>query len=138
MHYLNRYEGIKRAKKVIRANPNWKDSMNTLIKTRTPCSCAMCSNDRKIIGITHQEQKMELENEVARYHSAKKYKKKTVIVEYRLKPDADKNKFWYSLYPVEWKKWHAYYDLKGANEAIARQADKFDWLEFRLKPEEKK
>ena len=55
MNYNNRQEGIKRAKKVIKANSNWRHSFNTLIKTRVPCSCMMCGNRRKWDGETRQE-----------------------------------------------------------------------------------
>ena len=133
MHYLNRLEGIKRAKRVIRDNPNWKNSFKILIKTRAPCSCAMCSRGRKTLGETQQEKKMNLELERERHHPKKK--KKSIIVKYRLRPDIDPDKFWYFLHSKEWKKWHAYLTIKGAKEAIAIQSRKFDWLEYRLKPE---
>lgn len=61
MHFLNRQKAIKKAKKVIRGNSNWKHSMQTLIKTRKPCSCPACSYSRKVYGITVQEKKADLE-----------------------------------------------------------------------------
>src|SRR5690349_15719797 len=58
---LRRQEGIKRAKKLIKANPLWRQSFNILIKTRTPCSCPMCGHRREHLGKTYQEQKADLE-----------------------------------------------------------------------------
>lgn len=60
MHYLNRQQGIKRAKKLIKGNPLWRNSFAILIKTRTPCSCYMCGHRRKYLGRTHQEEKADL------------------------------------------------------------------------------
>ena len=57
---FRRQQGVKRAKKLIKANPLWRFSFATLIKTRKPCSCYMCGNQRKHYGKTYQELKADL------------------------------------------------------------------------------
>jgi hypothetical protein len=55
MHYLRRQEGIKRAMRVIRVwrmidfvnHENEDYTLRWMLKTRKPCSCAMCGNPRK-------------------------------------------------------------------------------------------
>jgi len=58
--FLRRQLGINKAKRVIRNNPNWASQIQTLIKTRKPCSCYMCGHRREYFGETRQEIKSKL------------------------------------------------------------------------------
>ena len=73
MHYNNRQQGIKRARRVLRVlRGTWNEYPfagyysdggeyeKTLIKTRKPCSCMMCGNYRKWQGRTRKEKIADL------------------------------------------------------------------------------
>lgn len=60
-------------------------------------------------------------------------KKKIVIVEYKYIGDEDD--IFACLYSRDWEKWNSYYDKDAATQAMQRNSRKFDWLEFRIKPE---
>ena len=57
MHWLGLQEGKKRARKLVRIyDAYWRDPdfsyvgsryEQTLVRTRTPCSCVMCGNPRR-------------------------------------------------------------------------------------------